>query len=154
MDAEYKVLVNKDTNTQSTCWIFPHQLIKNYTHASVEWEQNIVYTNLHINQHCSICLIKSTVKHMSHVAHKGRSDRHFNQLLQSACGQDEALTNMTPSWVSSYLGVYALLDRLHVVTLSQSLPDTELRGEFWKLKKKQTNNQIKSEKGEIKNVNT
>lgn len=29
-----------------------------------------------------------------------------------------------------YLGVYALLDRLHVVTLSQSLPDTELRGEF------------------------
>lgn len=35
-----------------------------------------------------------------------------------------------------YLGVYALLDRLHVVTdtLSQSLPDTELRGEFWKLK--------------------
>lgn len=34
--------------------------------------------------------------------------------------------------IDCYLGVYALLDRLHVVTdtLSQSLPDTELRGEL------------------------
>lgn len=36
-----------------------------------------------------------------------------------------------------YLGEYALLDRLHVVTdtHSQSLPDTELRGELGKLKR-------------------
>lgn len=40
-----------------------------------------------------------------------------------------------PAMIDCYLGVYALLDRLHVVTdtLSQSLPDTELRGELCKL---------------------
>lgn len=45
--------------------------------------------------------------------------------------------NDTHRLVDGYLGVYALLDRLHVVTdtLSQSLSDTELRGEFWKLKR-------------------
>lgn len=37
-----------------------------------------------------------------------------------------------PAMIDCYLGVYALLDRLHVVTdtLSQSLPDPELRGEL------------------------